>query len=143
MLDINFAGDGPREAGAPSKTEDVASSEALSLSALAAVARAEPVGRVWALPVALFILFSGFADAISTSMAIGTGGAVEANPLVRAVQDLAGPAWVGPKLALHAALAALTVWYPNRPTLVLMALVSLIATAVSAHNVALFIDLAR
>ncbi len=112
------------------------------LSVAAARARASAAGRRWALAVSLVVLGSGVADAVSTSMALGLAGAVEANPLVKALQDALGQAWVAPKLALHGALAALVAWYPNGPTLATMAAVGLITFAVSAHNVSVYVRLA-
>lgn len=103
-------------------------------------ARRSPLARRWASPVALAVILTGVADAVTTAMALDTGRAVEVNPIVAAAQAALGPAWVAAKLALHAALAGVTLWWPNGPTLLAMGLLSLIAAAVSAHNMGVYLS---
>jgi len=71
------------------------------------------------------IMVIGYLDAVSTDLGLGTGLAQEANALMAWVQAVAGHYWLWPKMALHAGVAAMVIWYPHR--LVLAAVTPVVA----------------
>ena len=56
----------------------------------------------------------GVFDIISTVVAIELGVAEEANPLMRAVMDNYGAAWIATKLLLQLIISAMVLWFPHR-----------------------------
>lgn len=65
------------------------------------------------------IILIGVLDAVSTNAAINAGG-VEANPIIRFIMSQIGEFWVTPKLLVHVLLAFMVLWFPNKPTLIMM-----------------------
>lgn len=58
--------------------------------------------------------FIGLFDIISTIAAIELGVAEEANPLMRAVMDNYGVAWIVAKTFLQLVISAMVLWFPHR-----------------------------
>jgi len=77
--------------------------------------------------LSFFIVIIGVLDAVSTNAAINAGG-VEANPVIQYIMDNFGEMWVTPKLLVHIFLAFMVLWYPNKPTLIMMMCAMLITT---------------
>lgn len=111
-----------------------------TLGELAREARENESNARFAFWVALAVVVAGFFDVVSTDLALATGGAMEANPLIRAIQSALGPLWVVPKLALHGALGYMVMWFPNRPTLYAMTGVSGLVFLASASNFSIYLD---
>lgn len=104
-------------------------------------ARAHLRRAYWARVVALLLLTAGVADALTTELALRTGGAVELNPIIRATQAALGVWWIPAKMAAHLLLAAALMWYPNRPTIIAMAGVAVLTAAVAANNLVIYLTL--
>ena len=80
----------------------------------AAVARTQRSSVMIAfIAVATYNLVGVF-DIISTVIAIELGVAEEANPLMRAVMDNYGVAWIATKLMLQFLISAMVLWFPHR-----------------------------
>lgn len=117
-------------------------SERNSLNALARDARAEGRGVMWARWLAAAIIVVGALDAVSTDLALGTGLAREANPVVRFIQAQLGDLWLAPKMALHGVMAWMVTWYPNLPTLIALTAVSALAGLAAVNNFAIYFEVA-
>lgn len=90
---------------------------------VAVAARSNPEqARLGYLLAGTFMML-GILDALSTNMAL-EAGAYEVNGFMRWLQETLGPFWVVPKLMLQALVAAMIVWSPNRPTIIIMLLTS-------------------
>lgn len=80
----------------------------------AAIAR---TGR-WNMAIAFALVvvynFIGIFDVISTIAAIALGVAEEANPLMRAIMDNYGVAWIAAKLFLQLVISGMVLWFPHR-----------------------------
>lgn len=107
----------------------------------ARLARSHPRRAAWGRLIALAIVLAGVLDAFSTELALSTGGAYELNPVIRSLQEAIGLWWLAPKLAAHVLLGLAIMWFPNRPTLIAMALVSLGTFAVALNNIAIYADI--
>lgn len=94
--------------------------------------------RLYASWLAIAIIIAGALDAASTDLALMTGYAVEANPLVAAIQDVTGDYWIMPKMLVHGWLAAGVAWFPNRLTLAVMTGVAALVFTVSINNFLIF-----
>lgn len=103
-------------------------------------ARAVPFNRIYASWLAIAIIVAGACDALSTDLALTTGFAIEANPLVAAMQAQTGDYWILPKMLVHGWLAAGVAWFPNRLTLAVMTGVALLVFAVSINNFSIFLS---
>lgn len=101
-------------------------------------ARANPVNAQCAALLAAAIIFTGALDAASTELALMTGRAVEANPLIAALQRATGDYWILPKMVIHGWLAAGIVWFPNRLTLFVMSGVAVLVLMVAINNFLIF-----
>lgn len=112
-----------------------------SIDHAAREARACPRAATFAWWLALALIIVGFLDVVSTDLALATGGAVEANPVVRNMQAALGPLWVAPKILLHGALAFMVVWYPNRATLVAMTGVAGLVLFAAVNNFGIYADI--
>lgn len=119
-------------------------------AALAAAPRSAPARSAsdrWlhrcAFILSLMIVLAGALDSLSTELALATGFAREANPLVRAVQEAIGVWWILPKMALHGALAWLVTWRPTWFTIGVMSLVTMLTFAAAANNFMIFADIMR
>lgn len=112
-----------------------------SVEAEAAEARAKPANRRYGGVLAILLILVGALDAFSTQLALATGLATEANPLVAAIQAALGDYWVLPKMIVHGLLAAGVAWFPNRLTLVVMSLLAVLIFCVSLNNFAIFHDI--
>ncbi len=115
-----------------------ASSTFRSMQQQALVARAIPANRIYASWLAIAIIIVGALDSASTELALMTGFAVEANPIVAALQDLTGDYWILPKMLIHGWLAAGVAWFPNRLTLGVMTCIAALVFAVSISNLMIF-----
>ena len=67
----------------------------------------------WALVVALSVIIVGTLDVISTNAGL-LAGAVEANPLMAAMQDTFGRWWFVPKMAMQFITVAIVLMHPVR-----------------------------
>lgn len=63
--------------------------------------------------------FVGVFDIISTIAAIELGVAEEANPLMRAIMDNYGVAWIAAKFTLQIIISAMVLWFPHRFVLII------------------------
>ena len=88
--------------------------------------------------LAVALVLVGAVDAASTEIALGTGMVFEANPLIRMLQGAIGFWWIAVKMGAHLLLALAVVWYPNRPTLIAMAVVTLATAIVAANNLVIY-----
>ncbi|MBX2855529.1 MAG: hypothetical protein KTR21_11095 [Rhodobacteraceae bacterium] len=93
-----------------------------SFFAMARDARADKQAADFGFWLAVAIAVAGVFDVISTDLALSTG-AQEANPIIRQLQTWLGAAWLAPKLMLHVLLGYMVMWFPNRPTLIMMTVV--------------------
>ncbi|MEM9725112.1 MAG: DUF5658 family protein [Pseudomonadota bacterium] len=84
--------------------------------------------------LAVLVVVMGGLDCISTELALSTGRAIEANPLVRWLQEALGPWWVAPKMAIHAVLAFAVIAIPTRLALWSTAGVTALTTAAALNN---------
>ena len=80
----------------------------------AAIARANRTNALIAFAAVIIYNFVGLFDIISTIAAIELGVAEEANPLMRAVMDNYGIAWIAAKLFLQIVISAMVLWFPHR-----------------------------
>lgn len=112
-----------------------------NLSTLAREARERPGLVRWSFWLAVVLVIVGFLDVISTDIALATGGAREANPVVRGLMDVLGPFWVVPKMVLHVVLGYMVVWYPNRPTLATMSAVAGLVLAAAINNFIIYANI--
>lgn len=110
------------------------------LDTLAREARQNPGAMAWARWLALAIIIVGLLDCVSTELALASGHAREANPVVRALLETVGVYWLLPKMAVHGALAGMSVWYPNRLTLAALSMVACLAGVAAANNFAIYFD---
>lgn len=69
-----------------------------------------------AVAIAAVVIYNvvGVLDIMSTSVAIDSGIAEEANPVVAQVMESLGPGWVGAKLFLQAIITVMVLWFPHR-----------------------------
>lgn len=104
-------------------------------------AREHPRRVLWARALAVALLVVGALDAASTELALQTGGAMEFNPLIRAAQEHLGVWWIGAKMAAHALLAAALLWYPNRPTIIALGIVTLFTALIAVNNLLIYRDI--
>ena len=70
----------------------------------------------WAYIIAPFSFLLAYMDIYSTNLSINLG-AVEANPVVHGMMVGLGDYWFIPKIAAHCMVAAMILWWPNKPTL--------------------------
>lgn len=94
--------------------------------------------RFYAYMVGLLILAAGALDCVSTELALSTGIAFEANPVIRAFQDWTGPYWVAPKMLLHLLLATALVASPSRAGLAAMSVVATLTLGAALNNLAIY-----
>lgn len=99
--------------------------------------RQERLLRYGAHILAVLIVIIGALDCFSTELALGTGNAMEANPIVRWMQDVFGAYWVWPKMAIHTLLAIALLAAPSWSALVAMGLVSMLTLAAALNNLAI------
>ncbi len=64
----------------------------------------------------------GVFDIVSTIAAIELGVAEEANPLMRAIMDNYGLAWIAAKLFLQIVISGMVLWFPHRLVLMIFTL---------------------
>ncbi|MEM6414544.1 MAG: DUF5658 family protein [Pseudomonadota bacterium] len=83
--------------------------------------RANDVLRLVALCLVVFYNVVGLLDIFSTVLAIETGVAEEANPLMRYLMEEIGVGWVAVKLTLQFMISAMVLWFPHRYVLLLFA----------------------
>lgn len=110
------------------------------LNELAREARLDQRAVAWARWLALAIIIVGLMDCVSTELALASGQAREANPVVRAMLETIGVFWLLPKMMVHGALAGMSVWYPNRVTLTALTGVACLAGLAAANNFAIYFD---
>ena len=125
-----------REGDAP--RSDASENQRASMAEEARLARAIPGRTGWAKLIAVALILVGAVDAASTEIAMATGRVVEINPVIRTLQDAIGGWWIAAKMGAHLLLACAVLWYPNRPTLVAMAVVMLLTAAVAANNLLIY-----
>lgn len=99
----------------------------------AAAARA--AGRSVAVAFAGVAIYNvvGVFDIVSTIAAIELGAAEEANPLMRAIMDNHGSAWILAKLLLQFIISAMVLWFPHRVVLTIF-FVAVAANALIVAN---------
>lgn len=90
---------------------------------VAVAARSNPTQTRLGYLVAGTFMMLGILDVLSTNLALAAG-AYEVNAFMRLLQDQLGVLWFVPKLMLQALVAAMIVWSPNRPTILIMVLTS-------------------
>lgn len=91
--------------------------------------------------LAVSLVAVGGLDCASTELALGLPGAVEINPLIEAARSWLGPAWVWPKMALHAALGVLALCDESRATQLGLGAVAVLTLAASLNNLIVHHDL--
>lgn len=98
--------------------------------------RAKWINRQMALVLVLIYNMVGFADILSTQIAIGNQLAYEANPLMRAAMDELQweRAWVAIKLTLQFCVTAMVLWFPHRIVMALFGFVVVVNGAVVINN---------
>ena len=69
---------------------------------------------------ALIILVGAF-DVVSSNAVLSAGVGFEVNPLHRWTQMNWGQWWFVPKMAIHAGVATMVMWFPSRTVLAMMA----------------------
>jgi len=79
----------------------------------AARSRASRWRRRAALTVVVLYNLVGFADIISTMLAVESGAGEEANPFLRLTMEHAGEGWIAAKLALQAVISFMVLWFPH------------------------------
>lgn len=97
--------------------------------------------RAAAAAFAVLTIVAGVLDALSTELALATGHAYEANPVVRGLQELGGLFWIVPKMAAHGLLAYVLVRYPNIWTIGLLGGLALATLAVALNNFQIYFDI--
>lgn len=83
--------------------------------------------------VATLFVFVGMLDAISTNWALSVG-AYEVNGFMRGLQTMLGDFWFIPKMMMQAAVGAMIVWCPNKPTVMIMALMTTWTATIVCNN---------
>jgi len=83
------------------------------------------------------VMLVGFFDAVSTNLGLATGLVEEANVVMAWLQQSVGEYWLLPKMLMHAAVAAMILWYPHRLVLASVTPVIGINTFVIYNNLAL------
>lgn len=89
------------------------------LASDAAAARAGRRNIAIAFAAVVVYNFVGVFDIVSTIAAIGLGVAEEANPLMRAIMDNYGVAWIAAKLFLQIVISGMVLWFPHRLVLII------------------------
>lgn len=102
-----------------------------------------PGRRRLAVAVAAALLIVGAMDAATTELALSTGVAREANPIVRGIQNAIGSFWILPKMAVHALLAAVVMRFPMPLTLIVMGTLAAVIFFVSVNNLEIYLDAIR
>ncbi|MEL6978143.1 MAG: DUF5658 family protein [Pseudomonadota bacterium] len=97
--------------------------------------------RYWSHGLAVCTIAFGGLDCVSTDLALRLEGAVEANPVVRALQERLGAAWIWPKMALHGVLAAIVLAHPTRETLLTLGLIAALTLGAALSNLMLHQEL--
>ncbi len=87
----------------------------------AAAARAGHRNIAIAFAAVMAYNFVGVLDIVSTIAAIELGVAQEANPLMRALMDNYGVAWIAAKLFLQIVISGMVLWFPHRLVLIIFA----------------------
>ncbi|MGD1868383.1 MAG: DUF5658 family protein [Neomegalonema sp.] len=139
MSDLAAPIDPAQKTEPPHEDAPAADQKALEDAALSARHCPKASSFAWWLAMALIVV--GFLDVVSTDLALATGGAVEANPIVRQMQAAMGPWWVAPKILLHGGLAFMVVWYPNWTTRVTMSGVAGLVLAAAVNNFGIYADI--
>ncbi|MEL6359950.1 MAG: DUF5658 family protein [Pseudomonadota bacterium] len=80
----------------------------------ASKSRAEQGSLAAGVGLVIFYNLVGVLDIVSTSLAIGLGLAEEANPVLKAIMDHAGPGWIWAKILLQSVVSAMVIWFPHR-----------------------------
>lgn len=99
-----------------------------------------PLSRWIAVTIAIALLLVGAMDAVSTELALATGQAWEANPIVRWLQEQIGVYWIAPKMAVHGFLAFVVMRFPIPMTLLVMGALASVVFAVSLNNFDIYFD---
>ena len=110
-----------------------------SFFAIARDARADKEAADFGFWLAVAIAVAGVFDVISTDLAL-SAGAYEANPIIRSLQAWLGVAWIAPKLLMHVLLGYMVMWYPNRPTLIMMTIVCGLIFLAAFNNFGIFLQ---
>lgn len=113
-------------------------SRARPLVRMARLARRKPRNVTWSHYLAAALIVAGVADAATTEIALATGQASEANPIVAALQAAFGQWWIVPKMAVHGLLAGAVVYFPNRVTLYAMTALTAAIFAVAINNLLIY-----
>ncbi len=97
--------------------------------------------RALAVALAAALSLAGLLDAVSTELALATGQAIEANPLVRAIQGEVGSFWLLPKLLVHILLAYVILTFPTRLTFAVMGALTATTFLVALSNFDIYFDI--
>ncbi len=106
------------------------------VSRTAAELRGVPWRTRLARVLALLFVVIGSLDVVSTNVA-QAAGYVEANPVIRLIQDQMGAWWAVPKVALHLGLASIILWLPTRKLLFAAGAMVVLYIAIVSHNFSL------
>jgi len=99
----------------------VSKSRRSALAEDASVARTAGRNMAIAFAAVMVYNFVGVFDIVSTIAAIELGVAEEANPLMSAIMDNYGVAWIAAKLFLQLLISAMVLWFPHRLVLIIFA----------------------
>jgi len=115
--------------------ESADTAAAASIAADASVARRRPGNIALAIAAVVFYNFVGLFDIVSTIAAIESGVAEEANPLMRAIMDNYGAAWIVAKLALQFLISGMVLWFPHRVVLLMFLAAASLNAAIVLNNI--------
>lgn len=102
----------------------------------AALAREDGRARRWAFWLAIVMVLVGWLDVVSTHLALEAGGE-EANPIVHFLMVHLGAFWAVPKIVLHGLIGFMIMWWPNRPTLLMLSVTTAMILAAVINNFAI------
>lgn len=109
------------------------------LSAFATKERLKPAHRITALALVFLYNMTGFADILSTQIALASGNGIEANPVIRtAMESLTwSNGWIIFKLTLQLLVSAMVIWFPHRFVMALFAFVVVVTGAAAVQNLSI------
>ncbi len=90
----------------------------------------------WSLVIAPLTLLLAYMDIYSTNLSLSLG-AIEANPVVHGFMMVFGQYWFVPKALAHVLIAAMIMWWPNKPTLRLVTIATFLLCLAVVNNFAI------
>lgn len=100
----------------------------------AALSRQDPRFMWLGIVTGMLIIMVGVFDVISSNAVLSAGSGFEVNPLHRWTQANMGAWWFIPKMMIHAVVAAMVVWFPNRAVLAMVIPIILLTSVIVLHN---------